>query len=147
MKGSGRHLGRTQDENVDSALTTAGKIFILAVVTMLIVVASLVVSLFGVFAALKQSEENELHTDCLLALVTHEPPKACAATLRQLEAKGFVGPIGPDGDRNPHNDLVAIHDRSNEFHKSHDSRLNDFHKRHERSNDTTTVKRNNNRGD
>ncbi len=54
--------------------------------------------------AVQQSEQTQLHTDCLLALVTHDPPKACDATLRQLEDDGFLGPVGPDGDRNPHND-------------------------------------------
>ncbi len=132
MKGNGRYEGRTQDQNVDTALTAAGKIFILAVVTILIVVATGVISVVGVYStrnvaeltreraelareqatlareqaelAVLQSVQNQLHTDCLLALVTHDPPKACDATLRQLEDDGFLGPVGPDGDRNPHND-------------------------------------------
>ncbi len=134
MKGSGQHLGRTQDENVDEALTTAGKIFVLAIATAVIVVSTAVISLIGVFAGLQQAEQNQLHTDCLLALVAHEPPKACAGTLRQLQGDGFIGPIGPDGDRNPHNDTKAIvesnaaaqkrsqafHERSEAYHDRHD---------------------------
>ena len=61
----------------------------------LAVAAVLAVGTFGIFDARAQSQQNQRHIDCVVAVLTRQNPPTCAGVREQLIRDGIIPAVFP----------------------------------------------------